>query len=221
MTMDDWKYNLKVILTSNIQHLSAYHLTFEPGTMLYQKLIKEEIQSAPENQSIEQYKTLIKMTEEADFEQYELSNFSLEGYRSAHNSNYWTGKKYLGIGPSAHSYNQESRQWNVADNDKYMKCMNKNEPCYEIEYLSKEMKFNEFIMTGLRTMSGIGSNDILYNFGSAYLELFGKKTFQFIRNGYLTEKNEQICLTEGGKLIADYIISELFLDSEETNRYKL
>ena len=138
MSLNEWIFNLNTAFSLNIHHLSAYHLTYEPGTSLYQKLQKKEIFQVTEEQSIEQYKKLLELAEMADYEQYEISNFSLRGYISQHNSNYWKGKKYIGIGPSAHSYNLRSRQWNISDNIEYInrikRSISAKKPCLMRRY---------------------------------------------------------------------------------------
>jgi len=212
MSIDEWIFNLNTAFSLNIHHLSAYHLTYEPGTVMYQKLQRKEVFQVNEDQSIEQYRKLLDMAKMADFEQYEISNFSLQGYVSQHNSNYWKGKKYIGIGPSAHSYNQRSRQWNISDNIKYINQVNDGRTYYKIEYLSQKTRFNERILTELRTNWGINSAAIKKLFGIKYHELLMKNAEQFLKNGDLFERDKHLLLTKKGMLIADYIIAALFAE---------
>ena len=212
MSMNEWISNLNTAFSLNIHHLSAYHLTFEPGTIIYQKLKKKEISQVTEDQSLEQYRKLIEMSEMADYGHYEISNFSRPGYLSQHNSNYWRGKKYLGIGPSAHSYNLKTRQWNVNDNAEYIRRIRENEIYFEMEHLNPGTRFNELIMTGLRTKWGINLQEIEKQFGTEYHQLLMKNARSFLRNGEMYERENHNFLTRKGIFIADYIISALFSD---------
>ncbi len=212
MTLKEWNINLNQAFSLNIQHLSAYHLTYEPKTELSKMLDKKEITSATEDDSIDQYKLLIEQAEQHNFEHYEISNFSKNRLYSRHNTNYWNGNMYLGIGPSAHSYNIFTRQWNVSDNDAYIKCIEKNEKFYEIETLDIKAKFNEYIMTGLRTMWGIDLNYIRNTFGNKFYNRFKQNSMKFVETGKMLNHSENYILSKEGKLIADYIITELFID---------
>ena len=212
MSLNEWIFNLNTAFSLNIQHLSAYHLTYEPGTSLYQKLQKKEIFQVTEEQSIEQYKKLLELAEMADYEQYEISNFSLRGYISQHNSNYWKGKKYIGIGPSAHSYNLRSRQWNISDNIEYISRIKENRTYFETEYLSKKTMFNEKILTGLRTNQGVNLKEVKMQFGIKYHESLLKNAELFLKNGNLYERNNHLILTKEGMFIADNIIASLFTE---------
>jgi oxygen-independent coproporphyrinogen-3 oxidase len=215
MSLNEWIFNLNTVFSLNIHHLSAYHLSFEPGTLMHQKLQRKEIVQVKEDQSLEQYQKLIEMAEMTGFEQYEISNFSRQGYVSQHNSNYWKGKKYIGIGPSAHSYNLKSRQWNISDNIEYIKRISENKIYYEMEHLNQDTRFNEMILTGLRTKWGVNLEEIIRQFGIEYYESLYKNAEQFIRNGNLYERNNHFLLTRKGMLIADYIISALFSDEQK------
>ena len=212
MSLNEWIFNLKTAFSLNVHHLSAYHLTYEPNTSLYQKLQGKKIFQATEDQSIEQYKKLLELAEMADYEQYEISNFSLRGYISQHNSNYWKGKKYIGVGPSAHSYNLRSRQWNISDNVEYINRIKENRTYFEVEHLSKKTRFNEKIMTGLRTNQGINLKEIKVQFGIRYHESLLKIAEQFFKNGDLYLRNNHLLLTKKGMFIADYIIAALFAE---------
>jgi oxygen-independent coproporphyrinogen-3 oxidase len=212
MPLNDWIDNLNTVFSLNIHHLSAYHLTFEPGTQIYSKLKNNEIVRVTEDESLQQYKKLTEISEMAGYDHYEISNFSLPGYVSRHNSNYWRGKKYLGIGPSAHSYNLKSRQWNTRDNVEYIRKIKENTICFKMEKLNRKTKYNERIMTGLRTKWGIDLKEIERHFGAEYYESLLSNARTFIENGDMYEGAGHYILTRKGMLIADYIISALFLD---------
>lgn len=212
MSIKEWIYNLKTAFSLDVHHLSAYHLTFEPGTDIYQRLQRKELFQVTEDQSLKQYIKLLEMAEMSDYEQYEISNFSRPGYISQHNSNYWKGKRYIGVGPSAHSYDLRSRQWNISDNIEYIRRIKKNQAYFEMEHLSEKSRYNEKIMTGLRTNQGINLNEIKMQFGNKYHESLLIKAEQFLRNGKLSEMNHHLLLTRKGMFIADHIISSLFAE---------
>ena len=155
LSQKEWESNLDFSFSFDIKHLSAYHLTIEPGTVFGKMLEKGTITEIDENDSAAQFNALIKKAESAGFIQYEISNFGKPGYFSIHNSNYWKQVNYLGLGPSAHSFNGYSRQWNVRDLKGYIKSINTGKPYFEREELDTKTRFNEFIMTSLRTMWGI------------------------------------------------------------------
>lgn len=202
LTNEKWKQNVDTALSLNIPHLSCYALTVEPKTPL-DKMIKQNKSDDinPDKQS-EQFLLLMKWSGEAGYEHYEISNFAKQGWRSRHNSSYWQGKKYLGLGPSAHSFDGTSRQWNVANNNQYIDSINKGIVLFEKEVLTGTQKINEYIMTSLRTMEGIN------------LDITGEelivKSKKFIESGLLKEENNFLILTNEGKFLADGIASALF-----------
>ena len=155
MSLSDWASNLDFTFSFDIRHLSAYHLTFETGTVFGKMLEKGLIAEVDEEESIALFNTLIEKAEAAGFIHYEISNFGKPGYFSIHNSNYWKQVNYIGLGPSAHSFNGYSRQWNIRDIKGYIKSVNSGKPFYEHEDLDLKARFNEYIMTSLRTMWGI------------------------------------------------------------------
>ncbi len=212
MSLNDWIDNLNTAFALNIQHLSAYHLTFECGTYIYNILKDNKIARVTEEQSLEQYKKLTETAEIAGFDHYEISNFSLPGYVSRHNSNYWRGKKYLGIGPSAHSYNLKTRQWNISDNVEYIRRIDEHAVYYKMEKLNSKTRYNEWIMTGLRTKWGIDLKEIKIHFGTEYFKSLLSNARPFLQNGDMVERAGYYILTRKGMLISDYIISALFLD---------
>ena len=215
MSLQEWESNLDFSLSFDIKHLSAYHLTFEPGTVFGKMLEKGAISEIDENESVAQFNILIEKTESAGFIQYEISNFGKPGYFSIHNSNYWKQVSYLGLGPSAHSFNGYSRQWNIRDLKGYIKLINAGKSFYESEELNSKTRFNEYIMTSLRTMWGI---DLEY-----VEEMFEKEGYDYIINlagkfknyGLMKQEKKSLILTNQGKLISDNIISEFMIPADE------
>ena len=211
LTLNDWSSNLDISFSYGIRHLSAYHLTIEPGTVLGKMRDKGLLFEIDEEESSSQFHLLIEKAASAGFIHYEISNFGKPGYFSVHNSNYWKQTNYLGLGPSAHSFNGYSRQWNVSDVKKYIKAVNTGSVLFEKEELDKKTRFNEYIMTSLRTMWGIDLD---------YVErVFDKEGYDYIINlagkliDYELMKQDQktLVLTNQGKLISDNVISELML----------
>lgn len=211
MTHEEWKENLDIALALPVQHLSCYCLTVEPKTALGHFVKKKFVQMPGEEISSQQFLTLIKMASDAGFEQYEISNLSKPGYISQHNSSYWKGVHYLGVGPSAHSFNGFSREWNVSNNALYIKSVNENNRQSEMEVLTPENRFNEYIMVSLRTVWGIDINYVQENFGKEHAENLLKDAKEYIEGGTLVLTNHHLLLTEAGKLIADRMASELFI----------
>ena len=208
LTNEKWKTNINKVITEGAAHLSCYALTVEPKTPL-NKLIKEHKTPGidPDKQS-EQFLLLMQWMEEAEYEHYEISNFAKPGFRSRHNSSYWLGKNYLGIGPSAHSFDGSSRQWNIANNNIYIDSIRKKViPC-EKEILTPTQQVNEYIMTSLRTMEGLDLNR-LDDLMRHDLRVAGKK---FIERGFIIEETDHLRLTRDGKLLADGIAAELFFE---------
>jgi len=209
LSNEKWKQNVEKVITLNIPHISCYALTVEPKTPL-SKLIKEKKkEDIQQEKQAEQFLLLMEWLENAGYEHYEISNFAKPGFRSRHNSSYWQGKKYLGLGPSAHSFNGESRQWNISNNNTYIESLEKNEIPFEKEILTQSQKTNEYIMTSLRTMEGLDINKIPEAM-SHELKSASKK---FIDSGKLTLKENKLLLTREGKLFADGIAADLFIDA--------
>jgi len=206
-----WKSNLHKAFKLNIQHISAYHLSFEPKTVFSYYLKKGKIKPIDEKDSVEQFKTLTRYMKKEGFIHYEISNFAKDGFFSKHNLNYWFQKKYLGIGPSAHSYNGLSRQWNVANNTRYIRALENNEQVFERETLNNLTKYNDYVLTSLRTMWGIDLKYLQDNFGMNARNHCLKAAKKKLNNKYILLANDKIFLSEKGKLIADNIISELFM----------
>ncbi len=216
MSAKKWKTNLKTAFDFGVQHISAYALTVEEKTALHSFIKKKKIPPVDENLAFEHFNTLLKETKKHSFINYEISNFGKENFFSKHNISYWLGKKYLGIGPSSHSFNGIERKWNISSNSKYVKSLEKDILSLEIEKLTKNDKFNERIMLGLRTAWGVYLNEIESDFGDDYLQYLMENIKPFLKNKLLEIKldknsNKTIVITDKGKFLADGIASELFV----------
>jgi oxygen-independent coproporphyrinogen-3 oxidase len=211
LTREKWIYNLEQAFKLNVPHLSAYCLTIEKGTAFNHFLHKGKITLPSEPETINQFELLISEAQNHGFIHYEISNFCKEDMQSRHNSNYWLDEYYLGIGPSAHSYNGVSRQFNVANNTKYIKGIQEGKPGFELEILTDANKFNEYIMTRLRTLWGVSPGYINKGFGEKALAAFLSGAEPYISSGHLQWKQGSLILTQKGKLLADKIASDLFI----------
>lgn len=211
LTKEKWVYNLGQAFKLNVSHLSAYCLTIEKKTAFNYFLRKGKISLPQEPETIEQFEILMQEAEKYNFQHYEISNFAKEGQHSKHNSSYWMNEFYLGIGPSAHSYNGVSRQFNVANNMKYIKGIDGGAPDFEIEFLTEADKFNEYILTRLRTAWGVSPGFINNGFGEKSLNIFLSGAEPYISSGHLQWKQDSLILTQKGKLLADKIASDLFV----------
>ncbi|WP_337475267.1 radical SAM family heme chaperone HemW [Parabacteroides johnsonii] len=208
-TLEEWQENLDDAIHLEIPHISAYHLIYEEGTALYKLMEAGKVAPIEEELSVTLFSTLINRLAEAGYLHYEISNFARPGYFSQHNSSYWTGKKYIGIGPSAHSYDGESRQWNISSLPHYLEGIRTGIPNIEIEKLDINTKYNDFIITGLRTMWGIRTSDIREQFGEekqAYLE---RQAASYLHQGLLIYENDTLTLSKEGIFISDGIMSDL------------
>ena len=211
MSTKKWKENLKIAFDFGVPHISSYALTVEEKTALHNFIKKGTVPPINEQQALEHFNILVSETEKQGFEHYEISNFGKSAYFSKHNTSYWLGKKYLGIGPSAHSFNGKQRSWNIANNAKYIKSINNKTLPLEFEELSINNRFNEYIMTGLRTIWGVDLNKIEQDFGKTYLNELNKNSQQFIEKGLLKISSEnKLVTTNKGKFLADGIASDLF-----------
>jgi oxygen-independent coproporphyrinogen-3 oxidase len=204
-----WKHNLDKVFELGIPHVSSYSMTVEPQTALAAFIKKKKQAAMNDQQSAEQFILLMDAMQSHGFEHYEISNFCKPGNYSRHNSNYWKGVKYLGIGPSAHSYNGETRQWNIANNAKYTQALEKAEIPSETELLTETDRLNEYIMTSLRTMWGLDLEK-LNTIAAASSGQLTKPAQRFFESGWIQQKDGVITLTQTGKLYADHIASELF-----------
>lgn len=211
LTNEKWIANLEKVKQLGIQHVSCYALTVEPKTaldLMIQKGKKEDV--VPETQA-EQFMMLMEWAASNGFKHYEISNFAKPGFRSRHNSAYWSGAKYLGLGPSAHSFDGKSRQWNVSNNALYIKSIEGGVLPIEEEQLTETQQLNEYIMTSLRTMEGTSLDTIREKFGSPMEELVRKESERYLSTGKLQLINNRLILTREGKFFADGIAADLFV----------
>jgi len=208
---ESWKKNLALMLTLDIQHFSAYSLTVEPKTKLKHLIDKKLVTPLNDKITVEHFNTLLEIANENNFVHYEISNFGKEGFFSSHNTAYWKNKHYLGVGPSAHSFNGSSRQWNIASNKQYIEKVNTNSSYFEIETLTNAQQYNEYVFTALRTMWGVDLNYISTQFGIEAQQYFEKQVINWIKQEKIKQQNNNLTLTEKGKLYADAIASDLFI----------
>ena len=208
LSNDQWVSHLNQALNLNVQHISSYCLTIEPKTALNDFVAKGKLTRPTEDQQSEQFELLVSTLALAGFEQYEISNFAKDQKYAKHNSAYWNFSPYLGVGPSAHSFNGQQRRWNVANNAKYYQQVGKNQDWFEVENLSESEKWNEYFLTGLRTKWGILKRNIQEMGGMSSSELTLMDTY--LKNDWILEANDYFVLTERGKLQADGIASSFF-----------
>lgn len=205
-----WKENLKRFFDYKIPHLSSYSLTVESKTTLDVLIKKKKIENIVEAESIEHFKILIEETNKHNYIHYEISNFALDGHYSKHNSIYWLGGHYLGLGPSAHSYNGKSRQWNVMSIKKYCEEELIENIVVEKEYLNKDQLYNEYVLTSIRTSWGCDIEHIKNTFGEKYSQHFITNISKAIKENKVVGNGNIFTLTNNGKLFADGIASSLF-----------
>tara|TARA_B110000459_G_scaffold149315_1_gene162684 strand:- start:379 stop:1506 length:1128 start_codon:yes stop_codon:yes gene_type:complete len=208
---ENWKKNLEQMLNLDIQHFSAYSLTVEPKTKLKYLIDKKLITPLDDKITVEHFNTLVEIAHKNNYVHYEISNFGKESFFSNHNIAYWKNKYYLGVGPSAHSFNGSSRQWNVASNKQYIKKINEDDSYFEMEMLSNTQQYNEYIFTALRTIWGVQLNYINNQFGEEALKYFKKQVISWQNKGKIEKEDEIYTLTKEGKLYADAIASDLFI----------
>jgi oxygen-independent coproporphyrinogen-3 oxidase len=211
-----WEKNIARAISLNIPHLSCYALTVEPKTALQSRIWEKKMPPVDPDRQAGQFFLLMERLEKAGYEHYEISNLALPGRRSRHNSAYWHGKKYLGLGPSAHSFNGISRQWNIANNQLYIQALGKNTLPFEIEWLTPVQRLNEYIMTSIRTREGIDLSHVSENFGNSAAESILAGSGSYFQDLKLEQKNSRLVLTKEGKLFADGIASALFFEKNET-----
>lgn len=210
LTNEHWQQNIQTVLDLNIPHISSYALTVEPKTAL-QKFIKQGIIPQPDDAvAHEQFLILVDTLEANGFIHYELSNFGKENYFSRNNSAYWLGKKYLGIGPSAHSYDGTNRSWNIANNSLYLKSISENKLPKETETLTETDRYNEYVMTGLRTIWGVSTDRIKTEFGENMLHYLLQNAQRYLEDEKLLLENGILRTTKKGKFFCDGIASDLF-----------
>lgn len=211
MSNEKWLQNIETALSFGIPHISSYALTVEPKTALHSFIQKGIIPQPDDEVAQEHFHILVDKLSENGFIHYELSNFGKENYFSKNNSSYWLGKKYIGIGPSAHSYDGKNRGWNVSNNSLYIKSIQENKLPIEIETLTKTDRYNEYIMTGLRTIWGVSLERVEQEFGKTYLDYLNRQAAKFIEDHLLFVDNNILLTTKKGKFLSDGIASDLFL----------
>lgn len=216
LTDEMWKQNIETALSFGIPHISSYALTVEPKTALKKLIDTGKIAEPQDEAASNHFMILVDILQKNGFIHYELSNFGKEGYFSKNNSAYWLGKKYIGIGPSAHSFDGHKRGWNIANNALYLKAIQHNELPIETEILTVTDRYNEYIMTGLRTIWGVSLERIENEFGSEYLNYLLKQSQKFLTDDLLSIENNILRPTLKGKFLTDGIASDLFyLNLEE------
>ena len=209
LTLEQWQQNLNMALELPANHLSAYHLTYHEGTRFHQWLKNGQLAELPEEESLEQFDRLVRMTGEAGFEQYEISNFALNGAYSRHNTSYWNGSKYLGLGPSAHSYDGISRQWNVSDIYRYSRAIQNGSLNFEREVLTEKDRLNDYLITRLRTKWGISLRDISRDFGETAARQTEISAHSYLQSGLLQQHGDVITLSRNGIMVSDEIMLAL------------
>ena len=208
-TLDTWKQDLQQAIALHPEHISAYHLIYEEGTALWKLREQHQVEEADEDLSVALFKTLIEELTHAGYEHYEISNFCLPDLHSRHNSSYWTGKKYLGCGPSAHSFNGISRQWNVAFLDKYIQAIEQGKLDCEIEELDIYTRYNDFVITTIRTHWGMSLSHLRSIYGENLYQYCLRMAKPHLEQGVLEIKEDTLKLTQEGIFISDGIMSDL------------
>ena len=211
MTTQKWKENLNIALQLDIPHISSYALTVEPNTALKRYIEKGVVPPVDDDLAKQHFDILVETLQQAGYSNYEFSNFGKQGYHSKNNTAYWTGKSYLGIGPSAHSYNGKQRSWNINNNPKYIKSIQQGIIPNEVETLSVTDRYNEYVMTGLRTIWGISLSKIEKEFGLNFKTYVLQQAKNFIEDHLLFLDGDTIVVTKKGKFLSDGIASELFM----------
>lgn len=208
-TPESWEADLEQAVNLNVEHISAYHLIYEEGTPLYEMLQKHKVEEVDEESSVDFFALMIDQLTKAGFQHYEISNFCKPDMYSQHNSSYWTGKKYLGCGPSAHSFNGSTRQWNVSSLDKYIAGIEKGIPDFEIEALDVTTRYNDFVITSLRTMWGLSLNRLEEEFGTEFKQYCLENAQTYLDSGKLEIRDNTLFLSKEGIFISDGIMSDL------------
>lgn len=212
LSSQGWDQNLEHFFQYEIPHLSAYCLTVEPKTALEHQIRKGEVKALNDEIASQHFQILRSKMKEKGFQHYEISNFSLPGKESLHNTAYWKGHSYLGLGPGAHSFNGTSREWNISNNVRYLKALQKNELPSTLETLTLTDQFNEYLLTGFRTMYGCQLSDIRNRFGSEFTNLFLAEADRQIALGHVTKKEDTFYLNDSFRFVSDSIIAEFFAE---------
>ena len=210
MDHDRWTSNIQKALDFGLPHISSYALTVEPRTALKKFIEKGVVPDVDDEQAQEQFNMLVDVLEANGFINYEISNFGKPGFFSKNNTSYWLGKSYLGIGPSAHSFDGNNRSWNIRNNVKYIKSIATGELPNETETLTQTDRYNEYVMTGLRTIWGVSLERIAAEYGAKYVAYLSQQSHKFLEQGLLVIENDTLLTTKKGKFLADGIASDLF-----------
>lgn len=211
---NEWEKTIQQALLLPVSHLSAYHLTYEPGTVFDHWRKKNRIVPLHEEKSVELYAILRRSMLSGGFDHYEISNFARNGLLSEHNMIYWSGKNYLGFGPSAHSFDGDIRSWNVSSLKKYLEGIEKNNKIHEVEDLSTEEKYHDYLITSLRTKWGADPEIIRKEFGSEILDHFNLRSSSYLEKGSMWKTGRKLAIHPDQWLITDHILRELFVDSK-------
>ncbi|MFS4466801.1 radical SAM family heme chaperone HemW [Maribacter sp. 2210JD10-5] len=211
MTHARWEENIDKALSFNVPHISSYALTVEPRTALAKFVEKGIVTPVDDEVAQEHFNILLDKMKGAGYESYEISNFGKPGYFSKNNTAYWQQKKYLGIGPSAHSFDGEQRGWNINNNTKYIKAITKGNLPIEIEQLTTRDKYNEYVMTGLRTIWGVSIKKITAEFGEKYAEYLHNQSEKYVEEHLLYWDGDILLATKKGRFLADGIAADLFM----------
>lgn len=214
-----WESDLRQAVALDVEHISAYHLTYEEGTPLHRMLQDHEVKEVDEESSVRFFTTLMDTLAAAGYEHYEISNFCKPGMHSRHNSAYWQGIPYLGCGPSAHSFDTRSREWNIASLDRYITAIEAGNRLYETETLDTPTRYNEYVMTALRTRRGIDLPTLEARFGRPLTAYCARMAAPYLSGGKLEQRNGRLCLTREGIFTSDGIISDLMYIKEQ-ERFK-
>ncbi len=210
-TLEDWERNVRIAVELDVQHISAYNLTYHEGTVFYDQLKSGILKELPDELSVQQFELLIRILKDAGFEHYEISNFCKPGFYSQHNSSYWKNKKYLGIGPSAHSFDLDSRRWNVSSIAKYLHGLENNESYSETEILTEQDRYNDYIITGLRTIWGISEDYIRREYSEKYFVHYQKIREKYLKSGHIAISSGTVTINSNGLFISDKIMADFML----------
>jgi oxygen-independent coproporphyrinogen-3 oxidase len=211
LTEEQWKESLTRVFQLPVVHLSAYHLTYHEGTPFFTWLKKGTLKELSEKESVKQFNLLLDEAGKAGFEQYEISNFARNEIYSKHNTAYWTGEKYLGLGPSAHSYNGDSRQWNISHIESYIRGIENHTSFFEEEQLAENDKYNEYVLTRIRTKWGISEYEIQDRFGEEKAKFVRKEAEKYIHSGKMSEQNGIFTFTRKGLFVSDDIMTSFMI----------
>ncbi len=210
-TLEVWENDIDTALSLDVEHISAYSLMFEEGTCLYRMLQRGEVKECDEETSLAMFNLLIDRLEAAGYEHYEISNFAKPGFRSQHNSSYWHGIPYLGLGASAHSFNGSTRQWNISDVRKYIDSISFGHVPAEVEVLTKDNSYDDMIMTGLRTVEGVSLDEVEKRFGKDYLNFLKREASRHVDAKLLkySDDRRSLFLTRKGLFVSDSVMCDL------------